>query len=800
MKWIHVSPRHPAGATRPASLALLGVAFALGVLSPNARSQGADELERKVQRIAERAEKLDATRLSPLLDELVQIADGGHADQVLDAIDKAKGTAPAKAKLIYGQAILNLAVGPKRIEEGTALLLDVVGPGIDDELGQRAAQAMRSGAVLSSEAACQRAADALADHLDRGHLPALTRLQSAITMFAIGSSAQQAQAKREIMTMLRSADPMLSQQAVLAMAEIGDVDSVRKQLEDLSRHPSELGQLAELYLRLDSTIRLYQAKLVRQREEARRSGEGARRGEVLKRDDLALLDQIAGDIQRLHIWGDEYTREDLVRAAARGMLGSLDPHSSFISGEEYKEFIFDLNQDYGGIGAFVNTVNGVFTIIRPIYSGPAYEAGLLSGDAILEVDGWSTAGEPNDEIIKRLKGVPGTSLKVKIFRRGFTEPREFDIRREHINVPSIQYELLPGGIGYVELISFTRNAGREVHDAVRDLKSRGMTGLVFDLRNNSGGYLDQAVDVANVFLPRETKVVITKSKIGPDGPMYTRRRADADPEMPVVVLINRRSASASEIVAGALQVESRATLVGERSYGKGTVQQLIPLGEDEDYDDKNLNGRFDEYETFRDTNPNGKDGVYDYAPRMKLTIAEYFLPNGKSINTRYKKDGTVIERGGIEPNFEADNPPLELWKLQELDALIEKEVFRTYVKEHFETNRDLFIKLAESDGLDPSRYPDFEEFFQSLDVKTIDRDEVRKWLRLRLREAVSDARGKVFPGYRFLGDFEEDVPLQRAIQLLLERKGQKLSSVPEFEKVEERLTAALEANAEKKNG
>src|SRR5262249_44156226 len=152
--------------------------------------------------------------------------------------------------------------------------------------------------------------------------------------------------------------------------------------------------------------------------------------------------------------GKDYTREELVAAAARGMLNILDPHSTFFTGDEYKRFAFDINPEYAGIGAFVRTINNLFTIVRPIYSGPAYAAGLRSQDKVLAVDGWETRGHSEDEIIKRLKGKPGTTVKVKIARQGWPEPRDFSIQREVIQVPVLQSELLPKGIGYVELTSF----------------------------------------------------------------------------------------------------------------------------------------------------------------------------------------------------------------------------------------------------------------------------------------------------------------------------------------------------------
>ena len=291
-----------------------------------------------------------------------------------------------------------------------------------------------------------------------------------------------------------------------------------------------------------------------------------------------MLDELLLRIRTQHMEGDKYSDEELIAAAADGMLRRLDPHSTYFSSEEYGQFMFDMTQAYGGIGAYVNTVDNVFTILRPIYSGPAYGAGLLSGDKILAVDGWSTVDQPNDEIIKRLKGEPGTEVKLEVYRTGWTKPKDIAVERARIKLPTVQTEMLPGGILYMELIEFSEDVAMMIVRAINAAQDQGeLNGVVLDLRNNPGGYLMEAVQICDVFLPKGKVVVTTKSRSGSDEVYKTRVGELVSPDVPLTILINEYSASASEIVSGALSSHGRAVTVGARTYGKGSVQAYTPL-------------------------------------------------------------------------------------------------------------------------------------------------------------------------------------------------------------------------------
>ncbi|MBK9384497.1 MAG: PDZ domain-containing protein [Planctomycetes bacterium] len=776
-----------------AALAVLG--------APQGAARAQEDLGAKLARIAERAAKREIERLPELQDEILALSDPAGVPAVIEALRAAGKEAPDRAKLIYGQSLLRLASAAAQIDDAAGLLLGAIHGGVEDGVGSAAALALRADVVRFQEQTSERVGDALAEKLSKGELPGATRVAASTALFELGKPAQQLEAKAELRRVLESSDVALRESAVLALAEIGDVDSVRKDLERMRDRGGAAGQVARLYLEIDERDLVYQRTIAQLSARMKRDGAGETRGMDVA--NVQLLNRIREMIQTQHVQGDLWDDKELIEAAARGMLNALDPHSTYISGEEYKRFLFDLNQDYGGIGAFVQTLNGIFQITRPIYSGPAYQAGLRSGDAILAVDGWETQGKANDDIIKRLKGEPGTPVVVKVFRPGFEEPKDFTIVRDQIQVPVIQYELFPGGIGYVELVSFTSNAAEELRRAIAELSKRGMRGLIFDLRNNSGGFLEVAVEVSNVFLARNTKVVRTVSRVEAEKTMTTRGRPLVPEGLPVAVLINDRSASASEIVAGALQDHGRAVLVGERSYGKGTVQQLLRLFQDEEYTDKNDNNKFDEYEPFTDSNPYGTEGVYDYSPRVKITTSEYYLPNGRSINTQYNKDGTLKDEGGIKPDIEIENERLPIWQLQELEQLVSKGSFRKYVDEQFPKHRELFVKLAEGDAHDSSRYPEFDTFFDGLGVKTLSKDDVRRWVRLNVRERVSDDRGKVFPGYRFDGDYEEDIQLQTALSKVFEKIGARLEDIPEYARIPTELAEAAkrrEAEQKEKKG
>jgi C-terminal peptidase prc len=634
--------------------------------------------------------------------------------------------------------------------------------------------------------------------------PAL-RLHVAKSLYRV-STADRRRCEQEMQKWLDSERPELRVQGALALAEIGSIEKARPVLRQIQRDPTPEGRLAAAYLLIDNNSRVMEAKLRQSRAATPRNG-------VTPSEDLDLLEEVLEKVLDRHVQGKQFRtaemREELIEAACDGMLRRLDPHSNFFTQTEHERWNLDLQRDYGGIGAYVEQVGEekVFTITRPIYSGPAYEAGLRSRDQILKVDGWETTGVKDiNDIIARLKGPPDTEVVVTVFRRGWTEAKDVKLQRQRIVIPSVAAEMFPGDIGYVELITFGRATPQEMMDALQKLKQAGMKGLVLDLRENTGGYLEVAQALVGMFCGPNQLVVRTEgptaqdtqSYMTPALPFYLSDKG----KLPMAVLVDGVSASASEILSGCLKHYGRATVVGEHTYGKGSVQTpMAPETREEKFEDLNGNRDWDPGEPYNDRNGNGK---WDIGPFLKITTGRYFLPDGTTPDREYDKDGRVVTqkidgktyvKGGIHPDVLVEFEQPDLWKEQEFAKLLEKSadrrratVFHTYLDEQYEKHRDLFIQLAEGDLHDWRRYPEFEAFYDSLQTR-LSKEDVRFYLRHYLRERVCDDRKKPFPGQGsfIFGDFEEDRQLQAALRNVLEKLGRKPTDFPEYDSFDVRV-------------
>jgi len=610
------------------------------------------------------------------------------------------------------------------------------------------------------------------------------RVECAAAAHNVGLGAQRDKAKGVLYSFLESTDPYLRARGALGLAGLGVIEGVpqvESELERLSHTPGEDGRLAGAFLKQLQIRRFYDTELRRARETMSALTLEGHTGK-----DLERVENLIGLVQSQHLEGDKVTRDELLEAAMNGMLQALDRHSAYFPSEAYKKFEQDLEAEYGGIGAYVGSdpEDRLFTITRPIYSGPAYKAGLASDDKIVRIEDWPTIGEDDEAIIKRLKGRPGTKVKLYVWRSTMdpslienpTEDMALEITREQITIPPVHSELLPGGIGLVELTTFSRVASQELEAHIRELSAQGMRGLILDLRNNTGGLLTEAANVADLFLDKGKVVVSTESRLVKPRSYKTRRPALLSEDFPLVVLINRFTASASEIVSGALQDHGRATIVGQRSFGKGSVQQLLKLPgeEDDEFADENQNGRHDNWEKI--TKDIDDDGEFDYAPRIKLTIERYLLPTGRSIHRELDDEGNIVSEGGVNPDVEVGPTRRESWRVVEMRKLIDSKKLREWARARYQDNRELFDRLASSDQDDTSAYPGFDELYASLNTILSEQD-VRFLLRSELRRLVQDARGHEFP---FGGDFEEDVQLQSAIASLLEKLGETPADVPEY--------------------
>ena len=321
---------------------------------------------------------------------------------------------------------------------------------------------------------------------------------------------------------------------------------------------------------------------------------------------LKIFSDIIEEVEKNYV--DPVDSKDLIEKAIQGMVHSLDPHSVFLSPEDYEELQEGTRKGFGGIGIKVSTKDGVLTVISPIEGTPAHRAGILAGDVIIKVDGKSTREMKPYDAIKMMRGRKGEPVVITIARRGEQEPIDFELVRAEIPIESVKYITLQRGFGYLRVFNFRENTTEEVEKALEGLEPEGtpLRGLVLDLRNNPGGLLNQAIGISDLFIDKGV-IVSIRGREETETNVFKAHDEGKERDYPIVLLINGGSASASEIVAGALQDHGRALLLGTTTFGKASVQTVKSL----------------------------KDGY-----GIKYTIARYYTPNGRSIQAQ-----------GIEPDI-----------------------------------------------------------------------------------------------------------------------------------------------------
>jgi len=311
---------------------------------------------------------------------------------------------------------------------------------------------------------------------------------------------------------------------------------------------------------------------------------------------------------------EEVKDKDVVYAAIKGILESLDAHSSFLPPEMYKEMQSETKGEFGGIGIEITIKDGFPTVITPIEDTPAYKEGLKAGDHIIKIDGKPTKNMSLIDVVKMIRGAKGKPVILTVVREGFTAPKDYRVVRDIIVVKSVKYRMLEDDYGYIRIVQFQERTARDLENAFKELvkmnKDKALKGIILDLRNDPGGLLEQAVEVSDKFI-EDGLIVYIEGRKKDDKAMKFYARKNNDYLGPLVVLVNEGSASASEIVAGALQDYKRAIVVGSKTFGKGSVQTVFPLG----------------------------DGS-----AVRLTTAKYFTPKGRSIQAE-----------GITPDIIVDN-------------------------------------------------------------------------------------------------------------------------------------------------
>jgi len=342
--------------------------------------------------------------------------------------------------------------------------------------------------------------------------------------------------------------------------------------------------------------------------------------ESLPLKDLQTFVEILNRVKTDYV--EPVTDEALLENSIRGMLAGLDPHSSYLDKEEFAEVNIATSGKFGGLGIEVQLFNGFVKVIAPIDDTPAARAGIQPGDLVVKIDDTSVKGMTLTEAVKKMRGEPGTKITLTVVREGTAEPLVMEMKRDIISVSSVRSRMLEPGLGYLRVTTFSSNTGRALNDEFRKLRKQAagdLRGIVLDLRNNPGGVLNAAVEVSDAFIDKGG-IVSIKGRVSDSNREYNATPGDVLDGKPMVVLVNAGSASASEIVAGALQDHKRGLLVGARTFGKGSVQTILPLQNDS---------------------------------AIKLTTARYYTPNGRSIQAEGIEPDIVIRQVKVS---KADGP------------------------------------------------------------------------------------------------------------------------------------------------
>jgi carboxyl-terminal processing protease len=402
---------------------------------------------------------------------------------------------------------------------------------------------------------------------------------------------------------------------------------------------------------------------------------------------------------------DEVNPNKFMKDGIDAMLENLDPYTNYIPEDEIEDYRTHMTGQYGGIGAVIGSRNDHAMILMPYEGFPAHKGGLMIGDEIIYVDGIETKGKNTTDISKLLKGQAGTQVKVTVKRYGVADKFDVVLTREKIKIENVPYYgMINEKTGYIKLSEFTNNASKDVKNALVDLKTKGAKSIVFDLRDNPGGLLNEAINISNIFIQKDKSIVSTKGKTSEWNKVYYATSSPVDMDIPVVMLTSSRSASASEIVSGVIQDYDRGVIVGQRSYGKGLVQATRPLS---------------------------------YNSQLKITTAKYYTPSGRciqaidythrnedgsagkipdSLRTAFKtKNGRVVyDGGGITPDIAVERKAIA----PIIGSLYSKNLIFDYATLYVSKNKT--IKSAKEYVFTDADYDDFVKFLagKEYDYKT----------------------------------------------------------------------------------
>lgn len=389
---------------------------------------------------------------------------------------------------------------------------------------------------------------------------------------------------------------------------------------------------------------------------------------------IEVMVNIMRDLRLYYV--DEVDPDDLLAGAAAGLTRDLDPYTEWMPESEMDNFAMMTTGKYGGIGSLIRRSGDYVIVAAPYENSPAAKAGLIPGDKFVAIEGKRVVGSTSEQVTALLKGTPGTTFEARVLKLMTGKEEVVSITREQIRIPAVPYyAMLADGVGYIQHTDFSEGAGDQMRAAVEALKAQGMKSLILDYRNNGGGILQEAVQVLSLFVPKGTEVVSTRGRVERMNEVYKTADDPLDLDTPIVVLTNRNSASAAEIVSGALQDLDRAVLMGQKTFGKGLVQMTRPVG---------------------------------YGSYLKLTVSKYYIPSGRCIQTDsvghdFKTAGgrPVRDGGGITPDIELEPTYIDMFSAT------------VYARGYIEDFGDQWVKNG---GGESVPYSEFEKFMADKEV------------------------------------------------------------------------------------
>lgn len=436
--------------------------------------------------------------------------------------------------------------------------------------------------------------------------------------------------------------------------------------------------------------------------------------EIIK--NIEIFSNVYKELNKNYV--EEIDPGELMRTGIDAMVGSLDPFTNYISENQVERYRINAQGRYEGIGILVGSIEKKTTILEVTEGGPANVAGIKAADIILAINGVSVIEKSEDEVNQIMRGSPGTDIKIKVERPGTDKSMEFNVSRDELNIPNVPVaEILEGNIAYVSLTTFTQDAGKNVEEALQKLKKESnvnFKGIILDLRDNGGGLLREAIAVSNVFIDQGKPIVSTRGKVLERDQSYNTMKKPFDLDTPLAILINKSSASASEIVSGVIQDYDRGILVGQRSYGKGLVQNTQEVG---------------------------------YNSRVKLTTSKYYIPSGRCIQSVEYKNGepveiedskrskfktvsgrTVLDGGGVSPDIKI----VKKDKSEFVQFLESNHLIFSYVTDFVLQNEN----IEDAATFQFNKYDDFVKFCQIKNITFISESEK---LLISFQESLKDS-------------------------------------------------------------